>query len=168
MANSLPVSWNVPAELKKDIRKNVGYLIKLCPGWVLRLTVEYSTSLPYGEQCRASIVSDYKYRQVVLTIYPSWINLSEGDKKSTIVHEAVHILVAPLQQVFKDATDSLFGDEEKVEKFIHAAWDLAHEACVEDLAHAFIDNGGWGEVIIDEEDSTDETTEVKPYTPPTT
>lgn len=164
MAERLPVNWHVPDELKKDIRKHVGYLIKLCPGWVLRLTVHYSTSTPYGDTCRASIVSDYKYRQVDLTIYASWIHLNEGEKKATIVHEAVHILVAPLQQIFKDAVDAFYSDEENVEKFIHATWDVAHEAVVEDLAHAFIDSGGWGEVIIDEETSTDEITETKPFT----
>ena len=163
MANSLPVSWNVPEELKKDIRKHVGYLIKLCPGWVQKLTVEYTTSIPYGEHCRASTTCDYRYRNVHLNIYPAWIWLNEQDKKTTIVHEACHILVAPIQQFIEDMVESYLPNNKENKDFAHAMWDVAHEASVEDMAHAFIDSGGWGEVTIDEDGSTGEDTTVKPF-----
>jgi len=167
MASHLPVAWTVPKELKPEIRKHVGYLIKLCPGWVHRLSVEYSTDTKYGPECKATMTSDYKYRHAHLTIYPPWIWLDEEQKKAVIIHEAVHILVAPLHQLFADSVKALFADDEKMEQFIHNAWDVAHEATVEDLARAFIDSGGWGAVEIDEEGSTDEATEVKPFQAPT-
>jgi hypothetical protein len=139
VADEIMVRWNVPDEIKLDIKHNVAYLIHLIPGWVNELTVTFDSQPSHEHRTTTAYIEcDYKYRRVCLTILPTWINLEPAQRKRTLIHEAVHILTAPLQEFFHNTMDEMFSDEPRILHLLQAGWRIANEATTEDSALAII------------------------------
>jgi hypothetical protein len=163
MAMHLPVSWNVPKEFQPTIQPLVGYMIKLCPGWVRQITVYFVTNQDQGEHCRATMDADYKYRRVVLKIYPPFLDDNAEEQKRTIVHEALHILLAPLQNFVVDTFEAVLKDNPKVLELVKVNWHSANEAVTEDLTTMTIDSAGWGPIELEDPGSDEEEALIKPF-----
>lgn len=139
MAETLTTRWDVPPELKASMEKNVAYLIHLCPGWLHELTVRFDSQPdPSDRRTSAHIEADYKYRRAVLTFCPTWIHLTEDERKHTIVHEAVHILTAPVHLFLRETMDELLVDDAAALRVVQANWRIANESVTEDLAIAIL------------------------------
>lgn len=139
MASSVTVSWDTPSELEASIEKNVKFLIHLCPDWVNHLSVRFNSQPDESDRTTtAYIEADYKYRRVVLTICPTWVVLTETERKHTLVHEAVHILTAPVQQFVKETMDELLRDDAAALRVVQANWRIANESTTEDLTNTIL------------------------------
>jgi hypothetical protein len=147
MATSLPVTYNLPDEMKEAVRKQLAYLIKLCPGWVNHLHVGFQPNPSYDEKGNlAHIQADYPYRRVYLTIFPAWLWENETARREVMVHEACHILNAPVQNFVNGSIKALFKNNRIAEDIFEAGWRQVNEAATEDMARSLLETAGWGEV----------------------
>jgi hypothetical protein len=162
MARQLPITYNVPPEIKPAIREALGYLILLCPGWVNNIYIDFHAHAPEEQAgfTLAEMRADYAYRRVYLTIYPRWLWENERSRKETLVHEAVHVLNAPVQNYVEAAIKAMFKDNKASEDLFVAGWRIANEASTEDIARALMSTAQWGEVeLADVEDADKEEAE---------
>lgn len=145
MSDELNVTYSVPDEFKEGIRADIAILVKLCPGWVSRLYVTWKETPP-NERCTAEMRADYKYRNAQLLIYPAWITESAFDKRKTIVHEAAHILNAPMHECFGSMLQELFDNKPKVQAVMRGQWRIANEAATEDMAAALFEAANFNDL----------------------
>jgi hypothetical protein len=157
MAKELPVVYNVPDDLKEKIRLQLGYLIKICPGWVNKLFVYFDSSPSEdSKHTMAEMHADYRYRRVYLTIYPKWFWEDDQSRRETVVHEACHVLTAPIANMIEEAVKALCAGDKRMETFFREQWAIANEATTEDMTRAFIECGSWGPVDIETLDLPEE------------
>lgn len=161
MADQISTTYNVPNEVKEAARLSVGYLIKLLPGWVNHLHIDFPSIVPEEHQgTLAKMQADYKYRKVYLDIHPRWLWESEQHRKEVIVHEAVHVLNAPIQAMVEAGIKALRLPKE-AEDLFQAQWTIANESATEDTARAILETAGWGTVEL-EDVKTEDITEEQP------
>jgi hypothetical protein len=145
VAKELPVTYNVPDEVKRAARSQLAYLIRVCPGWVNHLHVGFESNPEHDDKgSLAHIQADYPYRRVYLTIFPGWLWEGETLRRETIIHEAAHILNAPIQNFIHRSIKAVFKENTMAERVFEAAWQQANEAATEDTARALMETAGWG------------------------
>lgn len=131
-------NFSVPAEIKPWIEKNTRHFVALLPNWVAHLYVDFRDhheTAGLQAECR----TDYRYRRVYLTIYPAMMNASESERRHTFIHEAAHVFLAPIQEFIEHSVKAAFKDNKPLADVIHANWDIANEATVEDIARGFME-----------------------------
>lgn len=153
MAERMDVIYNLPEEVRKASRISIGYLIKLLPGWVTKLHVDFETNPDENSHGTvAEMRAEYRYREVYLTIFPRLLWESEQSRKEKIVHEAVHVLNAPIQNMVNAAIEGVLKDNETAKALFIAQWAIANESATEDTARAILASAGWGPVELEPED----------------
>lgn len=153
MAERLDVTYNLPEAVEKDIRAQLAFLIGLAPPWVQHLFVDFETKpSEHDFNVRATVKADYKYRKVYVTIYPAFLWSNKRARKEILVHEAVHVLNAPMAEWATDTLKALCDGDKKLEQVLQAGWRLAVEAATEDTALMIIKTAGWGEILLQERD----------------
>jgi hypothetical protein len=176
MAERLNVTYNLPPVVEKDIRPQLAYLIGLAPPWVNHLYVDFESNPNEDDRgVRATIKADYKYRKVYVTIYPGFLWENFRCRKESLVHEAAHMLNAPLAEWVTDTLKAL-SDNSRMEKVLQAGLRQCLEAATEDMATMLIKTAGWGEMLLEDRDpeeifvaqegSSVCEERVKPYVPP--
>lgn len=136
MADYMDTTFSVPADLKETITKNTGYFIQMMPGWVNNLEVDFvSSTEEFGPACHASVKADYRYRRVYLSIYPPWLTANEESRRHTFIHEAMHVLLAPIFEFFRESICEAFKENQQLVNVLRVNWQMCNEATTEDLAN---------------------------------
>lgn len=104
----------------------------------------------------AELRADYKYRRAYLTIHPAWLSLSDDERIHNLIHEAIHILHAPVQQMFQEIIDALITND-KTRALVQAQWNIANEAFTEDTAVILLEQAGYHVRSQEEEEHETET-----------
>lgn len=140
MADRMTTTYNVPSELKEVIELETGYFIGLLPGWVHHLYVDFShTVSDLGEHTRASVKADYRYRRVYLTIYPGWLIDGGKERRHTFIHEACHVLSAPVHECIRETICEIFKDRSDLAGSFRVNYQIAMEASTEDMANCILE-----------------------------
>lgn len=136
----MQTTFSVPDEIKPSVEKHTAYLIGLLPGWVAQLYVDFQSYAPGSDDggTRATMKADYPYRRVYLNIYPAWLNDSDAARRRTIVHEAVHVLNAPVESFIRGVIAKTFAAEPILEAILAEQWRQANEAATEDTTTAIL------------------------------
>ena len=90
----------------------------------------------------ATMKSDYAYRSAELCIYSQWLDRSEREQESTIVHELLHIHLAVMADFSRHTINHLCNENEAPKFNAHLQEQLAiyHESITQDLAYCLLNN----------------------------
>lgn len=144
----LRVVWTeTPSEVRNPLEtllEEWGFLI---PPWVQSLGVRYfATRLENGEanfHATAAMDAEPEYRQARLLIYGEWLVQSAADRERDIVHEMLHLALAPMVLEHQDVIERLFedGSAPKFQAYMEEQWRQVYEGAVQDLRNALIHVG---------------------------
>lgn len=98
-------------------------------GWVIEECAD-----PASEGCLAEIEPTYGQHHAKLSLCGNWNDLPAEEQRNTIVHELIHVALAPLSQLSYDIVEAL---DEGSSKTARAALNLAEEYVVDALAEAW-------------------------------
>lgn len=92
-------------DANKAVKDKIG---KFCEDFDFFAGVQHwDKSIVYkeGDSPLASVLVDRDYKRITLNIYPPFFKESKQSQAETLVHEFVHVLLDPLQQVTTDLLD---------------------------------------------------------------
>lgn len=88
---------SVPSSLKKEVSKLVKPWVGLVDDKLDDLQVEFNIGDSDGKDAVAAILTQREYKFATLHIFPRFLTIPQEDKENTIVHELMHVLVAPMR-----------------------------------------------------------------------
>lgn len=131
-----------PAVVLPELQRFLDPLNHLVPDWCSHVWVAWSS----GDTGNASTVADmtahYDYRWARMNVYASWLEQTEEFKREALIHELMHLFVAPLSGYARD-TLKLLCPENEAEKFSKSIAEQIRERCesaTQDLTR-FVLNG---------------------------
>ena len=81
---------DLPPEVRKPIMREVEACRKYFPHWLKTLYLYFITN-PNGMNGRAEITTSPEYFCATLRIMPRWLDLSESERRHTLLHEVGHL-----------------------------------------------------------------------------
>lgn len=128
---------DVPQEIKKAALPIVERWAWLIPQWCLWLRVGNTTILPEnGGYAMNTTREEYRFARIMLT--PAWLEENDRDREFGIVHEILHIPIAPMHELMGTAMEK--SDNEPYKALVEEQWRKAMEGAVQDLAYALMDH----------------------------
>jgi hypothetical protein len=119
---------DTPKVVLPELERFLNHLNHLVPDWCSHVWVAWRS----GDSDNASTVADimvhYDYRWACLNIYASWLEQTEEFKHEALVHELIHLFVAPLSDYAHDMVKLLVPADE-AEKFNKATVEQVRERC---------------------------------------
>lgn len=85
----------IPAEAAKALEAYFPLIDALAPQWCSRVWVMWSSECE-TESCKACTVTRYEYRYGSVTLHGKWLDDDEVTRREAIIHEVMHLYVAPL------------------------------------------------------------------------
>lgn len=120
-----------PHELLEGVRHHVEGNLDILPSWLVLLHVTYDADLP--ENITAQMQTRVDYRRAYLQIGGRWPGEEEKYRRQVIIHEFLHIQVAPLHLVLSKALDFIEPKSKEVHDLMNDDRQIAHEQTVVDL-----------------------------------
>lgn len=102
--------------------------------WTIEITFEVC-----GDDAHAEIECVYGQRLARISVSKNWLSMSRESQRSTLVHELVHALLAPLSQMAYDMVNSLTTNE-GAQDVAKAALTGSEEWVVDPIAIAWAPN----------------------------
>jgi len=128
---------DVPREIKGAALPIVERWAWLVPQWCLWLHVGNTTVLPEnGGYALSTTREEYRFARITLT--PGWLEEAEREREFGIVHELLHIPIAPMHQLMGTAMEK--SENEPYKALVEEQWRKAMEGAVQDLAHALVNH----------------------------
>lgn len=138
MKQSVRYGAEVPKDIRALIRPIVAEWKWLIPAWCRLIAIRYGAPPEDVPQAVATCEVDFEYRQARITICPLFREQTEDEQRRTVVHEILHVAVAPLSRAAHSLVRTL-ADDELLEKFRDEI-SSAEEGVVSDLMYA-LDGG---------------------------
>ena len=102
----IDVFWQpMPEGIRTMLEPYVTKHLHVAPVWCRKLTIGYATSSD-AVRTLAEITTDCEYRQASVVFYSLMLMEPEIERERTVLHELLHIAVAPLS----DWTHSMISD----------------------------------------------------------
>lgn len=132
----MTITWHrsLPPEIEAEVRPLVDRYAYLIPGWMRELTVRYAVDTPDGSYV-ADINIQPEYRQATLRLVPKWRDCDAAFKEQTIIHELIHLSLAPMDAWTQTLITKTVPDE-GLRDTLSEDWRRAHEGATEDLSIA--------------------------------
>lgn len=137
----LIVRWGyLPNEVREALRPLLHQYLWLVPGWCRLLQVRYQQGHEGGEAVQAQMSVSEEYRWAELVLFAGWIDSCPTERRSTIIHELLHIPTGPAATIHLNTVDRLFedGDAPKFRETLKEEWRRAYEASVQDLTFSIL------------------------------
>jgi hypothetical protein len=134
----------VPVDVKADVNALLKRYRCALPGWLKKLTVEYTIRPEAGlEESIAAIHVMYEYRHARLRIHGCEWSRPDVDRERVIVHELFHCHVAPLEKIAHSLLErrAEANEAQGVDPLLEAMYEqvrIAMESVVEDCCTATI------------------------------
>lgn len=144
MRAALRVTWmDVPWEIREPVTEALRRWGFLIPAAIETLGVEYWQGQTDNDgkavNASAAMNAQSEYRQAFLSIYGGWLMDSEDERQRSILHEILHIPIAPMADGHKDAIERLLHDAPVFQGYAIEQWRVATEGAVQDLRNALWD-----------------------------
>jgi hypothetical protein len=118
----------VPDFVKPELSRFLDDLNHLIPDWCSHVWVQwYSNDSGNASTC-ADITVYYDYRWARMNVYASWLEQTEEFKRESLIHELMHLFIAPLSDYARDIV-KLLVPEDEAEKFHKATVSMMSERC---------------------------------------
>jgi hypothetical protein len=118
----------VPALVKPELLRFLDPLNHLIPDWCSHVWVAWSANDTDNASTVADITAHYDYRWARMNVYASWLDQAEDFKRESLIHELMHLFVAPLSDYARDMFKLLIPNNE-ASKFNKATIEQLRERC---------------------------------------
>lgn len=115
-----------PALILPELHRFLSELNHLVPDWCSHVWVAWCAGDTDNASTVADITAHYDYRWARMNVYASWLDQTEEFKREALVHELMHLFVAPLADYARD-TFKLLIPENEAEKFSKATREQIRE-----------------------------------------
>lgn len=134
--DTLTILWGYcPQEIRGALRPILADYLWLVPSWCQTLYVRWDDS-PEDRAASASSSAQPEYRQAQLTICPGWIGGVHAVRVSELVHELLHLPLAPMVVEHHDLAKRLLDDAPQFRGYTEEQWRRVFEGAVQDMAAA--------------------------------
>lgn len=131
------VIWKeeVPAEIRAAVEPHLTRWLGILPGWCEEIIMRWN-----ADTTSASLQTDVRpeYRDVILEVCPSWLDLGEDSRECAVVHELCHVLAGPLVNFTRDTIWQMSDEGSALRGILQRECEKAFEGVVEDQARAFL------------------------------
>ncbi|HSW29284.1 MAG TPA: hypothetical protein VLH75_07280 [Longimicrobiales bacterium] len=132
----ITILWGYcPHEVRAALRPILLDYLWLVPSWCQTLYVRWNERPEDGDQSAGSDAQP-EYRQAQLTICPGWLSAVHQSRISAVVHELLHLPLAPMVIEHVGLTKRLLDDAERFHAYSEEQWRRVFEGAVQDLAAA--------------------------------
>lgn len=132
----LTILWGYcPQEIRAALRPVLSDYLWLVPSWCQTLYVRWDDR-PEEADTTASASAQPEYRQAQLTICPGWLGAVHASRRTALVHELLHLPLAPMVIEHSDLATRLLDDAPAFRGYSQEQWRRAFEGSVQDLAAA--------------------------------
>lgn len=128
-------SGTIQPDNKAKVERYIDKWIWLLPKWALTLDVCLWNSDKNNSET-AIMCAEYDYRRLTLEIFTQWLDLSDSEKESTIVHEFIHAFTLPPITFARTTFDLLSEPETPLNKLARQELNVRNESMTTDLAFA--------------------------------
>jgi hypothetical protein len=128
----------MPTEVRAALAPLLRSYLWIAPGWLRQLGVSYYRG---GDgEGDASTNCDPEYRQAWIRLHAGWLDANPTQRRLEVIHELLHLPLAPVVEEHREAVDRLFedGDAPKFKETLQEQWRKAFEGTVQDLAFAIL------------------------------
>ena len=134
----MKLEWakGVPKEVKAAAKPYFDLYRNVVPSWCRVVTVAYQQQPPLSPDSVADSASQVEYRQATIQLHGGWLNESEDDRERTVLHELVHIAVAPMYAIPEKLLECV--QDSAARAVLEDQWRAAVEGVVCDVAEAFL------------------------------
>lgn len=115
-----------PAVVRPELERFLSELNHLVPDWCSHVWVAWCAGDTSNASTVADITAHYDYRWARMNVYASWLDQTEEFKREALIHELMHLFVAPLADYARD-TIKLLVPENEAEKFSKATAEQIRE-----------------------------------------
>lgn len=124
-----------PPEVRSALRPILLDYLWLVPSWVQTLYVRWEER-PEDPDTSALSGAQPEYRQAQLTICTGWLSAIHASRRTMLVHELVHMPLAPMVIEHEDIAKRLLDDAPRFSGYSLGQWRRVLEGAVQDLAVA--------------------------------
>lgn len=117
-----------PALVLPELRRFLDDLDYLIPDWCSHVWVAWCAGDTGNESTVADITAHYDYRWARMNVYASWLDQTEELKRELLIHELMHLYVAPLSDYARDIL-KLLCPKEDAAKFNASLIEQVRERC---------------------------------------
>lgn len=131
----------VPALVQPELLRFLQPLDHLIPDWCSHVWVAWNANDTDNASTVADITAHYDYRWARLNVYASWLEQTEEFKRESLIHELMHLFIAPLSDYARDVVKLLVPANE-AEKFNRSVIEQVRERCesvTQDLTRLMLD-----------------------------
>lgn len=126
--------WHTPGEIREALEPLLARWAELLPPWLQDFRVEWVADLDKLMEVRVH----HSNRWAVLRVGPGWLQESPEEREVTVVHEFVHVLLAPLRRAVDLVVDGVAPEDAAFHRLAQSAITDGEESAVEDAARAII------------------------------
>ncbi len=141
----LTIRWDdgFPAEARRAVLPVVQQYLWLVPGWCRVLALvwrDWHEDDVAGDSAAASTSTEVEYRHATLFVHAPWLSATPTERRANLIHELLHIPMAPMVDEQRATIRALFADGEapKFQAHIEEQWRQRFEGSVQDLAFAIL------------------------------
>ena len=156
--DTLRILWGYcPPEIRTALHPILVDYLWLVPSWCQALYVRWDGK-PEDLDSNATSSAQPEYRQAQLYIHPGWLAEIHTTRVHNVIHELVHIPVAPMVVEHEDLVKRLLDDAPAFRGYAKEQWRRSFEGTVQDIATAIGQlPGPFPSVAFDEVDDDDVT-----------
>jgi hypothetical protein len=100
-----------PTLILPELQRFLNELNHLVPDWCSHVWVAWCAGDTDNASTVADITAHYDYRWARINVYASWLDQTEDFKREALVHELMHLFVAPLADYARDTLKLLVHRE---------------------------------------------------------
>ncbi|MBW6457419.1 MAG: hypothetical protein K0A98_16175 [Trueperaceae bacterium] len=134
--DTLKILWGYcPTEVRAALRPILVDYLWLVPPWCQSLYVRWEGK-PEDPDSNASSSAQPEYRQAQLSVHPGWLAEIHATRVHNVIHELVHVPVAPMVVEHEDLAERLLDDAPRFRGYAQEQWRRSFECAVQDIATA--------------------------------
>ena len=141
MSNKIRFYEETPALILPELHRYLDPLAYLVPDWCSHVWVAWCAGDTNDDSTVADITAHYDYRWARMNVYASWLDQTDDLKRELLVHELMHLYIAPLSDYTRDILKLLIPESE-AEKFSKSTREQVRERCeavTQDLTRLIMD-----------------------------
>ena len=132
--DTLTIMWGYcPVEVRGALRPILLDYLWLVPSWCQNIYVRWDAA-PADSDSSLSTSAQPEYRQAQFNVLPGWLGHIEGSRRTMVIHELLHLPLAPMVHEHGDLAERLTEDGSVFAGYAQEQWRRVFEGSVQDLA----------------------------------
>lgn len=130
----MKLKWQgVPAAVRRELEPLLKEWAPILPAWLDQLAVSFAATNEDSPDCPLSITPQPEYRIADLVVHAPFLLMDAAARKSTVLHEVVHVALEPAYALFNALLDATYEEGSPEYALMERLFSDATEGCVTDL-----------------------------------